>query len=159
MSPVPQASLHDKLINYLKKESIDYEEIEHRETKTSAESAAARGTKLEQGAKALLMMADSNPVLLILSAAKKANNTAVKKMLGAEDLRMATPEEVRQISGVGIGAVPPFGNLFKTPVYVDESFLSVVDIAFNSGSLTQSVIMKSSDFIKLVKPKVGVYGI
>jgi len=155
----PQISLHDKLINYLKEKSVDFKEISHQETKTSAESAAARGTKLEQGAKALLMMADSKPVLLVLSAAKKLDNTAVKKILEIKDLRMATPQEVQDISGVGVGAVPPFGNLFKVPVYIDESFLSIENIAFNAGSLTQSIIMKSSDYKKLVNPKVAVYGV
>ncbi|MFA5827925.1 MAG: YbaK/EbsC family protein [Candidatus Shapirobacteria bacterium] len=159
MNTVPQISLYDKLISYLKEKSVNFREISHRETKTSVESAAARGTKLKQGAKALLMFADNNPVLIVLSAAKKLDNAAFKKQFEVKDLRMATPEEVKQVSQVDIGAVPPFGNLFGVPVYVDEGFLLIEEIAFNAGSLSRSVIMKSADWKKLTTPKIGTYAI
>jgi len=152
-----QVSLHDKLINFLKEKSVDFKELSHQETKTSLESAAARGTSLEQGAKALLMFADNNPVLVVLSAAQKLDNGAFKKEFNFKDLRMATPKEVKKQSGVEIGAVPPFGNLFNTPVFVDQNFLKQTEIAFNAGSPTSSIILKSADFVKLVSPKIGSY--
>jgi nondiscriminating aspartyl-tRNA synthetase len=152
-----QVSLHDKLVNFLKEKSIEYKEITHEATKTSVESAAARGTTLKQGAKALLMFADNNPVLVVLSAAQKLDNGAFKKEFNFKDLRMATPEEVEKLSGVEIGAVPPFGNLFNTPVFVDHDFLQETNIAFNSGTHTSSIILKSADFVKLVSPKTGSY--
>jgi Ala-tRNA(Pro) deacylase len=112
---------------------------------------------LEQGAKALLMFADNNPILIVLSAAHKLNNSAFKKEFNFKDLRMATPEEVIKISTVPIGAVPPFGNLFNTPVYVDKNLLSETEIAFNAGSKTNSIIMKSADLVKLINPILGDY--
>ena len=72
---------------------------------------------------------------------------------------MASTEEVEKISGAQIGGVPPFGNLFNVPVYVDESFLNEEEIAFNAGSKEKSIIMKSSDFKKLVNPQLGQYSL
>ena len=149
--------LHQKLVNYLDEHSIQYKHLEHEETKTSEDSARVRGTTLSQGAKALLMFADKDPILVVMSADKKLDNSAFKKSLDIKDLRMATPEEVQKISHTVIGAVPPFGNLFNTPVYIDEGLLEEEEIAFNAGSRTQSVIMKSSDFVKLVNPIKGSY--
>ena len=155
----PKTDLNAKLVNYLKENSVEFKEIKHITTTTSEESAKARGTTIEQGAKALLMMADNNPVLLVLSAAKKLDNSAFKKQFSFKDLKMATAEEVEKISGAQIGGVPPFGNLFNVPVYVDESFLNEPEIAFNAGSKEKSIIMKSSDFKKLVNPQVGQYSL
>jgi nondiscriminating aspartyl-tRNA synthetase len=155
----PKIDLNSKLVNYLKEKSIEFKEIEHVATTTSEESAKARGTRIEQGAKALLMMADNNPILLVLSAAKKLDNAAFKKQFTFKDLKMATAEEVEKITGAQIGGVPPFGNLFNVPVYVDESFLSESEIAFNAGSKEKSIIMKSSDFLKLVNPQIGQYSL
>ena len=139
-------SLYDRLVELLKKEEIEFEEIEHKEVKTS-----------EQGAKALLMFADEKAVLVVLSAAKKLDNTVFKKLFEIKDLRMAKTGEVKKISGVEIGAVPPFGNLFNVPVYMDENLLKNEKIVFNAGLRTRSVVMKSTDFVRLVKPKKGNY--
>jgi nondiscriminating aspartyl-tRNA synthetase len=149
--------LHEKLLTFLKEKQVEFKHLDHQETKTSEDSAKARGTRLEQGAKALLMFADNNPILIVLSAAHKLNNSAFKKEFNFKDLRMATPEEVIKISTVPIGAVPPFGNLFNTPVYVDKNLLSETEIAFNAGSKTNSIIMKSADLVKLINPILGDY--
>lgn len=152
--------LHQKLLDFLKEQGIEYQHLEHVETKTSEAAAAARGTKLEQGAKALLMIADNNPILVVLSAAKKLDNAAFKKLFKFSDLKMATPAEVEKISGAVVGAVPPFGNLFNVPVYFDEDYLQQNTIsAFNAGSLTHSVIMKTSDLQKLIHPQVGRFSL
>ena len=147
------------VINVKKEKGVEFKEIKHEATTSSEESAKARGTSIEQGAKALLMFADSNPVLLVLSAAKKLDNSAFKKQFSFKDLKMASAEEVEKISGVQIGGVPPFGNLFNVPVYVDKSLLNENEIAFNAGSREKSIIMKSSDFKKLVNPQLGQYSL
>lgn len=149
--------LHEKLINFLKEKQVNFRELTHIATTTSEESAKVRGTNIDQGAKALVMFADNNPILAVLSASNKLNNNEFKKQFGFKDLRMATPEEVKKITGTEIGGVPPFGNLFNTPVYVDANLLQNEEIAFNAGSKTNSVIMKASDFVKLVNPNQGNY--
>lgn len=150
-------NLYKKLIELLDTNEIIYKKIEHPEVKTSQEAADVRGTKLQQGAKALLELADNKPVLIVMSAANKLDNNKFKKQFGIKDLRMATVAEVEKITTTQVGAVPPFGNLFSTPVYVDVGLLENTDIVFNAGLRTHSVIMKSSDFLKLVNPIQGEY--
>ena len=155
----PKIDLNTKLVNFLKEKSIEFKEIKHAAVTTSEEAATARGTKIEQGAKALLMIADNNPILVVLSAAKKLDNGAFKKQFNFKDIKMASSDEVEKISGAQIGGVPPFGNLFNVPVFVDKSFLDESEIAFNAGSKEKSIIMKSSDFLKLVNPQIGQYSL
>lgn len=149
--------LHQKLLSFLDEKVITYRHLEHEETLTSEDSARVRGTKLEQGAKALIMFADSKPILVVLPASKKLHNSLFKSQFEVKDLRLATPEEVLKISGVPIGAVPPFGNLFNVVTYVDKGLLDNQEIAFNAGSRTYSVIMNSSDYLQSINPKIGQF--
>lgn len=150
-----KVDLHEKLVTFLKERMVDFKHLDHEETKTSEDSARVRGTTLDQGAKALLMFADNKPVLLVMSASKKLDNSSFKKQFEFKDIRMATPDEVEKTSGTVIGGVPPFGNLFNVSTYVDEGLLANEAIAFNAGSRTQSIIMSSSDFIKHANPQKG----
>ena len=50
--------------------------------------------------------------------------------------------------------MPPFGNLYGIPVYVDETLTRDTEIAFNAGSHLQLIRMSCADFEKLVKPVV-----
>ena len=151
----PKVDLHQRLLDFLKDNRTEFKHLEHEETKTSEDSARVRGTSLDQGAKTLLCIADKKPVLAVISASAKLDNDAFKKANNFSYFRMATPAEVQEITGAIVGAVPPFGNLFNVPVYVDEGLLKNTEIAFNAGLRTASIIMKSSDFVALVKPTIG----
>jgi Ala-tRNA(Pro) deacylase len=136
---------------------VQYELTEHEKVATSEDAARVRNTPLIEGAKALLFYGDCSPILIVVSADLKVDTKKVKGSLGIKDLRMATPEEVKKITGVEIGAVPPFGNLFRVPVYMDEGVRRNMMIVFNAGLHTKSIRMKESDFEILVKPVVGRY--
>ncbi|MGA2192837.1 MAG: YbaK/EbsC family protein, partial [Nitrospirota bacterium] len=50
------------------------------------------------------------------------------------------------------GAMPPFGNLYGIPVYVDRSLAEDKNIVFNAGTYYEAVRMSYSDFERLVRP-------
>jgi prolyl-tRNA editing enzyme YbaK/EbsC (Cys-tRNA(Pro) deacylase) len=51
------------------------------------------------------------------------------------------------------GSVPPFGEpILPFELYVDESILENKRIAFNAGSLTDSIIMSVDDYMKIARP-------
>ena len=152
-----KVDLHQKLLSFLDEKSIKYQHLQHAEVTTSQEAASVRGTKLEQGAKALIMFADNQPILVVLSAAQKLDNTKFKQAFGIKDLRLATPPEVTDLSSVPIGAVPPFGNLFNLVTYVDQNLLKNPQIAFNAGSRSHSVIMNPNDLVNAINPKMGSF--
>ena len=71
---------------------------QHAPTKTSEESAKIRGTSIESGAKAILLKGDRGFALIIISAAKKFNNKAAKKLLNTKNLRFAELSEVKELT-------------------------------------------------------------
>lgn len=146
-----------RLVKLLQKQQIEYETYEHKPVFTSKEAARVRNTRLEEGAKALVMFADSEPLMVVVPANLKVDSKAFKKLFGVKDLAMAIEEQVRQVTGVEIGAVPPFGNLFNLPTYIDEKLKLNESIVFSAGRHTHSVRLREVDFEKLVKPIVGSF--
>jgi Ala-tRNA(Pro) deacylase len=50
--------------------------------------------------------------------------------------------------------MPPFGNLYDMPVYVDEELTQDAEIAFNAGSHAEVIRLAYGDFARLVSPRV-----
>jgi len=140
---------------WLADQGVRFREVHHPPARTSEESALARGEELRIGGKALLIKVDSAFRLFILSADRKLDSAAIKQHFGAKKTRFATPEELMELTGLVPGSVPPFGEpILPFPLYVDPSVLENERIAFNAGSLTDSVIMAVSDYRRLAKPEI-----
>ena len=143
----------EKIRTWLNNESIDFKEVHHQVTTTSEESANARGEDIRIGGKALILKIDDSFKIFVLSAAKKLNSLAIKKHFGAKKIRFASKDELLELTGLVPGSVPPFGKpLFELDLFVDNSILENDKIAFNAGSLTDSIVMKRADYINLAKP-------
>ena len=57
------------------------------------------------------------------------------------------------LTGLVPGSVPPFGRpILDLELVVDESVLANERIAFNAGSLTESVIMATEDWREIARP-------
>jgi len=150
-------SVFNKIKNLLDQNKVDYKTMEHKAVFTSEEAAAVRKTDLKQGAKALVMKADKKPIMIVVPADKKVDTSLFKKLFSIKDLEMAKPEEVESVTGVKIGAVPPFGNLFKIPLYFDKTIINTEVIFFNAGSHSKSISMRGSDLEKVTKPITGEF--
>ena len=143
----PKLSL---ILELLDGEGITYRRISHEQTRTSEDSARARGEALETGGKALLLKAGEDFSLFVLSAALKLDSQAVKKRLGVKSLRFATADELMDLTGLVPGSVPPFGEpVLPFPLFVDESIEANDRIAFNAGSLTDSVVLSTVDYLRV----------
>lgn len=153
------SSLFDSIKNLLDSGKVRYELYEHKPVFTSEQAAKIRDTKIEQGAKALVMYADNKPVMLVLPGNRKVDTKLFKSKFKVKDLRMATPEEVRELTKTEIGAVPPFGNLFNLPLYVDSALGENEEIVFNAGLHTKSVKMFYKDFERLSHPKIDNFSL
>ena len=143
----PKLSL---ILELLDGEGITYRRISHEPTRTSEDSARARGEALETGGKALLLKAGEDFSVFVLSAALKLDSQAVKKRLGVKSLRFATADELMDLTGLVPGSVPPFGEpVLPFPLFVDESIEANDRIAFNAGSLTDSVVLSTVDYLRV----------
>ena len=54
-----------------------------------------------------------------------------------------------------VGAMPPFGNLYGLPTYVERQLAEQDDIVFEAGSYTDAIRLRYRDYEQVVKPQVA----
>jgi Ala-tRNA(Pro) deacylase len=138
-----------RLTQWLREAGVAFEILEHAPVRTSPEAARVRGTRLEQGAKALVVRAEDRFVHCVLPAHLKVDNAALRAIVGARQLRFATRQELHELTGCEPGAVPPFGNFFGLPVLLDEALCANERVAFNAGSTAVSITMRGADLVRV----------
>ena len=94
---------------------VDVQELDA-STRTAEEAAAAAGCELGQIVKSLVFVDASGPVLVLCAGDRRVDTALV-----GDDVRRATPDEVREATGFAIGGVPPLGHERHVRTVVDES--------------------------------------
>jgi len=150
-----------QIVSLLKQNSLWFETFEHEAVRTSEDAAKVRhGYTLEQGAKALIMRMKANGqrefIMFVMPAHLRLDSKKAKLYLQTKDLRFATEDEISRItSGVLVGGVPPFGNIFSIKTIVDPALFLNEKIVFNAGDRRYSVAMLSQDYKNIVNPAVA----
>ncbi len=88
--------------------------------RTANDAATALGCNVGAIVKSLLFKLGDKFCLCLVSGDKRCSLNKLKKKLSEKDLSMASPDEVKQITGYTIGGVSPIGHLVKTKIYMDK---------------------------------------
>jgi len=149
--PIP---VHERLVQHLVAAGVAFRQLRHEPTPTSADAARARGEPIGCGAKALLLKTDEQFRLFVLPADRRLDSARVKQALGLARLRFASKEELLALTGLVPGAVPPFGRpILPFELLADPGVgATYPHVAFNAGSLTDSVIMAAADWERVARP-------
>ena len=65
---------------------------------------------------------------------------------------------MKKIFKVKPGAVTPFGEIYKIPVYIDRALLRAKKVIAGAGTHEDSVVMSAKNFVKAAKGTVGNFG-
>src|SRR5438045_9157452 len=67
---------------------------------------------------------------------------------------LGTEEEFKSLfPDCAVGAMPPFGNLYGLPTYVDKSLAGKDYIVFEAGTYTDAVKLNYRDYEQIVQPQ------
>jgi prolyl-tRNA editing enzyme YbaK/EbsC (Cys-tRNA(Pro) deacylase) len=153
-------SVLDRIRSFLTEEGVAFRELHHEPTRTSEDSARVRGEDIRIGGKALLMKVGGEFRLFVLSAALRVDSQAVRARFGTRKTRFASAQELEDLTGLVPGSVPPFGKpILPFDLYVDESVVANDRIAFNAGSLTDSIFLQVDDYLRVARPEVFRFGL
>lgn len=145
----------NKIINWLDKGNVPKRVLHHEPTPTSEDSARVRGEDIAIGGKALLLKCGNEFHLFVISAAKRLDSKAIRKHLGVKKVRFASAEELMERTGLIPGSVPPFGHpILDFKLYIDTSVAENPRIAFNAGSITDSVILDIKDYLEMAQGEI-----
>ena len=96
---------------------------------------AATALRCEVGAivKSLLLRADDEFILCLVSGDKKCSLNKVKKLTGKKDVCMANAEDVKKKTGFTIGGVSPIGLTNNLEIMIDNKLNRFVNIFAAAG--------------------------
>ena len=138
-------------IDFLKKAKVKYELIKHRTVYTAQDKAATLKVKPNIIGKTLVLKIDKRISVVLIPANKNLDKNKFKKVAKAKNLDFISERIMKnQLKGVKVGAVPPFGNLWGLPTFVDKSLTLQPKIIVNSGDHNWSIKISPSVFKKLV---------
>jgi len=145
----------ERLEAYLRENGVRYELTPHPEAYTAQEVAATEHVSGRQFAKVVIADVDGKHVMLVLPAAKRVDLVKLRAALGAKVARLAREEEfASEFPDCEAGAMPPFGNLYQMPVYMDRSLTEQPRIVFNACSHRETVSISTADYHRLASPAV-----
>jgi Ala-tRNA(Pro) deacylase len=146
----------ERMEKYLRENGVGFQVETHEEAFTMQEVAAALHVPGNQVAKVVIVCADKDKVMLVLPAPYRMNVDLVRDMVGAKSIRLAKEEEFADLfPDCATGAMPPFGNLYGVPVYVDRSMSEKPDMVFRIGTHRETMKIAYADFVRLAQPVVG----
>lgn len=145
----------NKVKEFLNVHGTKYVAISHSKAYTAQGIAAISHISGKELAKAVIVKLDGDLAMAVLPASYQVDLEELRRKTGVRTAELATEREFKQhFSDCETGAMPPFGNLYDIPVYVDETLTEDREIAFNAGSHYELIKMKYADFEQLVKPEV-----
>jgi len=164
-------AIPQKIIKFLDKKKVKCEIIKHKTVYTAFDKAATLKVAPKIIGKTLVVKLDKNPALVLIPANKNLDRQKLKKIAKAKNIDASTGSAStlsscrridfikeawmkKNLKGIKIGAVPPFGNLWKMPSFIDRGLLNNQKIIVNSGDYVFSIKISPSAFKKIIPDMV-----
>jgi Ala-tRNA(Pro) deacylase len=149
--------LNERARRLLETDGVAFETLPHREAYTAQGVAAAAHVSGWMLAKVLVVRAPGEgPAMLVLPASCRLDLSALGHVLGKQGVALVPESEMGDLfPDCETGAMPPFGQLYGLPVWVDCSFPKSGSFAFQAGNHREVVRMRYSDYERLAHPAVA----
>jgi Ala-tRNA(Pro) deacylase len=145
-----------RITSYLRHHHVEYEVQRHSPAFTAQDVAATEHLPGDQMAKVVMVVADGKLTMLVVPASRRVDEERAALALNAKEVRLAGEGEFTStFLDCDVGAMPPFGNLYGVPVYVDSELADEKTITFQAGTHTRTITLKYADFESLVGPMVA----
>ena len=113
--------------------------------RTAAEAAAALGVSPGQIASSIVFkLPNGRPLLVVTSGAHRVNTDLVANHLGVDKLHRADADFVKEVSGISIGGVSPFGWITNPTILIDNA-LKKYDVVWAAAGHAHAVFPTSYD--------------
>jgi Ala-tRNA(Pro) deacylase len=143
-----------RLIDCLNQNKVQYEILHHPEAVTAQRIAQAEHVKGRHHAKVVMLKAGDQRLMTVLPADHQIDLEKVEKAVGKPASLDKEDEFQSLFPDCAIGAMPPFGNLYNLPTYVDKHLAEQDYIVFEAGTHADAIKMSYRDYEKIVKPKL-----
>ena len=146
----------ERLEAYLRWNEVPYLLKHHPKAYTAKEVAASENISGWIMAKVVMVVADGKMVMTVLTANHLIDLNKLAHVLGSRVVRLAEEVEFQEnFADCEPDAMPPFGNLYDLPVYVERSLAEEEYFVFQAGTHKDTMRMTFTSCVRPVKPVVA----
>ena len=147
-------AVNKRLQSLLAQSRVEYELLPHREAFTAQEVAQTTHVRGRKFAKVVLVRAEHGEFLMaVIPASEHVDLGLLARVSGHDHLELATEGEMLRIfPDCEVGAMPPFGNLYNVPIYLDVCLVHEDDIIFQAGNHHEVVRIPYAQYERLARP-------
>ena len=146
-------------IKFVEGQGLDIELVESEKgTRTAEEAAEVHGVPVSNIVKSLVLKAANDFVIALCPGDKRIDFKEVKANLNKENVRMATPTEVKEMTGHSIGGVPPFGHQEPLRTFIVSGFDSTKPLWAAAGAADLNFKTNLSELKEIVEQVNSMLG-
>lgn len=147
-------AVNSRLLSLLVQSRVEYELLPHREAFTAQEVAQTTHVRGRRVAKVVLVRAGRDQYLMaVVPASEHVDLELLARVSGHKHLELAGEGEIiRVFPDCEPGAMPPFGNLYDLPIYLDEGLTLEDTVIFQAGNHHEVVRMPFEQYERLAGP-------
>lgn len=155
-----QKDTYTQLIALLDQHQATYRIIDHAPEGQTELVSAIRGNALSQAAKCIILMVKQGKkvtkyILAVVPGDAKVDLQAVKALLNGTYIAFANATIAEQLAGSVAGTILPFAFHPDLELIVDPSLLENDELYFNAARLDRSMVLKTSDYVAIAKPRLA----
>jgi Cys-tRNA(Pro)/Cys-tRNA(Cys) deacylase len=143
---------------FLDKHGIPYEAVSFPATteKGAANVALVLGFRERQMVKTLVFETkQGEQVLVLVGGDQIAISGHLKKAIGSRNIKMASPEAVKETTGYEIGSIPPFHwqpDGFRS--FLEQALLAEARLGVGAGQWGQEILIAPADLVRASRASV-----
>lgn len=144
-----------QLKEFLDSKNAEYSCIQHPPANTAQELAHHAHLRGDQVAKTVVIELDGKRALLVMPATWRIRWDRLTRVLDTDFVELADEAEFKErFPCCEVGAMPPLGCLFGMSVYCCEALTLEPEVCFAAGVHTESIRMRTDEFLRVVSPMV-----
>lgn len=150
--------MFDQLKRLLTESNARFRVVEHAAEGNSVLVAQLRNTEVGQGAKAMVckIRGADFKVMTVVPGDRRVDLERVARHFGHARASFLPAEETVALTGCVIGAIPPFSFHQQLRLLLDAELAArYTEIAFNAGRLDKSIVLATSDYVRIAQPVVA----
>lgn len=143
-------SISNTVRSYMEVQSVHYEVVTHRHTRSSLESAGAAHISGNHLAKAVIVKEGDDYMMVVMPSDEHIHMGKLHHLLG-DEVGLATEAELIDLfPDCEGGAIPPLGAAYKLITLVDSHLLNQPEVYFESGDHEHLIKVSGDQFSHLL---------
>lgn len=111
------------------------------------------GFSLDESANAIVVIGKGDPpkftCCIVLATTRPDVNKAVCKQMGVKRASFAAGDQTKELTGMEIGGVAPFGLPGHMPIYIDAAVMGRARVVMGGGNRSSKVVLGPAELRKL----------